>query len=402
VFLVKYYSIFTSHARISSVKDIQWKEEYANCRASVFRVPTHAHPGDTTGYEYELRLLEDLDDGRYHEELEDWSRKKLRSVVAEKGFIEGHRRHVSVHKIARLFYEHAGILLNLGESLSPVLVAKIQHAAPHPQTVLEGFREEEDNVFGPDLADGFETEEDEDEENKGARMGDIEWIAFEAVEEDESDDDEEESDEEDSTGEILPKMSSLGLHAIPAASIFPDTDHHSSLSLLEYLLRLSALQTFEQQSHMTLTDEHIVLFLRDDNPSSRQQPPSQPPPSPINRRSSLASLSSDFSSRASRPQDALPLGSPTSEHDSPAAPTEKSAPDPRTNLQRAMAADYESLTFMTPLAPRRAGKIIRVKRGSSAPTTIAGTMTGSPLRGKRRSVSARTSTRRSTRRGESS
>ena len=50
------------------------------------------------GYEYELRLMEDLDDGRYHEELENWSRKKMKSVVAEKGFIEGRVRHIPVHK----------------------------------------------------------------------------------------------------------------------------------------------------------------------------------------------------------------------------------------------------------------------------------------------------------------
>jgi len=51
------------------------------------------------GYEYELRLMEDLDDGRYHEELEDWSRKKMRTVAAEKGFIEGRIRHIPVHKV---------------------------------------------------------------------------------------------------------------------------------------------------------------------------------------------------------------------------------------------------------------------------------------------------------------
>ena len=99
---------------MSSIKDIQWKEEYAKCRASVVRVPSRAHKeermsrssssesGFTTlmdGYEYELRLMEDLDDGRYHEELEDWSRKKMKSVVAEKGYIEGRIRHILVHKV---------------------------------------------------------------------------------------------------------------------------------------------------------------------------------------------------------------------------------------------------------------------------------------------------------------
>lgn len=112
-FIVKFYSIFASHARVSSVKDIQWKEEFAKCRASILRIPSRAHkeagtpystmengfPDFSAGYEYELRLLEDLDDGRYHEELEDWSRKKIKAEIAEKGYIEGHVRHIPVHKV---------------------------------------------------------------------------------------------------------------------------------------------------------------------------------------------------------------------------------------------------------------------------------------------------------------
>ena len=98
------------------MKDIQWKEEYAKCRVSVVRVPSRVHQKDgessrrssTDGvftlaeaYEYELRLTEDLDDGRYHEELEDWSKSKTKSVTAEKGFIEGRIRHIPVHKVAQ-------------------------------------------------------------------------------------------------------------------------------------------------------------------------------------------------------------------------------------------------------------------------------------------------------------
>jgi RanGTP-binding protein len=115
-FIVKFYSIFTSNARVNSIKDIQWKEEYAKCLASIVRVPSRAHKeggmdrsssndcgfsNSVDGYEYELRLMEDLDDGRYHEELEDWSRKKIRNVVTEKGFIEGRVRQIPVHKVLR-------------------------------------------------------------------------------------------------------------------------------------------------------------------------------------------------------------------------------------------------------------------------------------------------------------
>jgi hypothetical protein len=61
------------------------------------------------GYEYELRLTEDLDDGRYHEELEDWSRKKTKAVIAERGYIEGRVRHIPVHQVV-----NCCVLANLG------------------------------------------------------------------------------------------------------------------------------------------------------------------------------------------------------------------------------------------------------------------------------------------------
>ena len=112
-------------------------------------------------------------------------------------------------------------------------------------------------------------------------MGDIEWIAFEVFQDDESDadDDDESESDTDTANDLLPSISALKLDSSPITSSPPlptgilAVEHqHSSLSLLEYVLRLAALQTFEQQSHMNLTDEHIVLFLRDDNPASHQQP----------------------------------------------------------------------------------------------------------------------------------
>jgi RanGTP-binding protein len=106
-FIVKYYSIFTAHARVSSIKDIQWKEEYAKCRACIVRVPSRAHrenaveDGFLEGFEYELQIVEDLDDGRYHDELENWSRRQMKAAVADKGVIEGRSRHLPVHKVHR-------------------------------------------------------------------------------------------------------------------------------------------------------------------------------------------------------------------------------------------------------------------------------------------------------------
>jgi len=315
-------------------------------------------------------------------------------------------------------------LLNLGESLSPVLIAKIQHGAPHPQTVLERFTnprdESEDDIFGAGLADGFDTESEDEEEagEKGARMGDIEWIAFEVYEEDDSDDEDDlDEDGEDATEELLPAMSALQLDNPPVLPSPPEPIPASStdildpsLSLLEYVLRLAALQTFEQQSHMALSDEHIVLFLRDDNPASRQPPTLEQEDRTLRRRSSIASMSSDFSVRA-LPAGNLPLSPPRSEEledsrtnnlgrtpaslSSPATenPAERPNRNPRTHLERAMAADYDPMTLMTPLSNRRVTRsrlrkaVLMPRRKSesrhtnSAPNSLQKRLTGTDIPG---------------------
>jgi hypothetical protein len=259
--------------------------------------------------------------------------------------------------------------------LSPVLIAKVQHGAPHPQTVLERFTNPSDETEEDedDFASDFESQNGEVDDDKNAWMGDIEWIAFEVFEDDESDveDDDAEDGSENDT-DLLPAMSSLTINSSPVPSPPPTPpalpsgvsleQRHSSLSLLEYLLRLSALQTFEQQSHMNLTDEHIVLFLRDDNPAPRQQQSLEP--QPPRRRSSIVSISSDFSTRGNRRITGLPLSPPRSDEMEPQGNTPSSihstpmpepepriTKNPRTQLERAMAADYDPMTLLTP--PRR-------------------------------------------------
>lgn len=315
-----------------------------------------------------------------------------------------------------------------------MLIAKVQHGAPHPQTVLERFTNpgDESSEDGFDFASDIESEEDD--EPKGAWMGDVEWIAFEVFQDDESDDDDDEEDEDsESETDLLPAMSSLTLNSSPEPSPLPLLSgisleqQHSSLSLLEYLLRLSALQTFEQQSHMQLTDEHIVLFLRDDNSSPRQQQTFEPQ-RPSRRRSSIVSISSDFSSRGLR---GLPLSPPRSDDMDPGRGTNTSfhstpitgitdkpperpiAKATRTNLERAMAADYDPMTLVTPPVNRRitrngprkvAAPKVEAHGSNSAPGSLqrnytisaTGTKSGtnnSPLAGKaegtKRSASSR-------------
>ena len=282
-----------------------------------------------------------------------------------------------------------------------------------------GYQPEDE--FGSDLNSGVESEEEEDIPNKGARMGDIEWIAFEVFQDTESDDGEDEEDEVEEDSDIiynlLPAISTLKLdtspltssHALPTG-IFPSQHRYSSLSLLEYLLRLAALQTFEQQSHMDLTDEHIVLFLRDDNPASRQQPAIEQERT-LRRQSSQTSISSNFSSRV--PHTQFPLSPPhTEEPEShPGTTPISSSPivgnkppvkrNTRTRLERAMAADYDPMTIVTPVSNRRITRnrknILIPKRNSkdpqssnSAPNSIQKSSEGTgPLVGKSKLIPMR-------------
>ena len=286
-----------------------------------------------------------------------------------------------------------------------MLIAKVQHGAPHPQNVLENFTNPGDNSedeFDDDFASGFESEEEDGQAGKGAWMGDIEWVAFEVFQEEDSDEEEEsDSEDTDNADDLLPAMSALKLDSSPLPSspallrgVSMFQQQQSSLSLLEYLLRLAALQTFEQQSHMNLTDEHIVLFLRDDNPSSRQQPTLEQERT-LRRRSSQTSVLSDFSTRPLHHTGHFPISPPQSDdhhHDNPISrgltpistppiPTtseksaEKPAPggpaggpagrNPRTHLERAMAEDYDPMTLVTPISNRRV-----TRNGFRKPTNL--------------------------------
>jgi hypothetical protein len=85
-----------------NVSDITWKEEHAKCRVSIERVP----PGyeikdsrnsavDNSEYDYELKITEDLNDGRYHEAIEDTKE----AIKMSDGMIKGRERRISLHVV---------------------------------------------------------------------------------------------------------------------------------------------------------------------------------------------------------------------------------------------------------------------------------------------------------------
>lgn len=230
-FSLKLYTVFLATAHNATVlrKDVTWKEELARCTVHVVRVASK----DGMRYAYELKVTEDFNDGRYHEEETPRSRT------------------IDVSVITRLFFSASGQLLAIEESKSPVLVLKLNKAF-HPGNVIA-----ENESFNAD--DG------------------VEWLAFEVFDTDDSDtEDSDDSDDgewvdEDkdddnsnaptiSAKELARRMGDLALSAESTSEL----RNRSSLSLLEYLLRLSALQSTDQDTVFNIHDERIALYLRDD------------------------------------------------------------------------------------------------------------------------------------------
>lgn len=246
-FQLRVYTLFTSSARKKHLADFTWKEEYDKCNVSVERMPgPEAHA-------YELVLLEDINDGRYHEELEG---KK----VVEGKIVAGRRQVIDVSDIQRMYYSSSGKLLNIGDGRSPVLVLKI---------VRGSGRKREPGPSGPPSTPdrressewlAFEIHQDDDESNGGDDDDDDD-----NGDEDESKSDdnkeekistkegEDDDDGDDKSDQLIPKTSLSRFSSV----------NLSTLSLLEYILRLGALEVCEQTSHLNIADEKINLFLRD-------------------------------------------------------------------------------------------------------------------------------------------
>ncbi|CCG84378.1 protein of unknown function [Taphrina deformans PYCC 5710] len=298
-FSLKLYTIFEGHSRQSqdsNVTNITWQETYARSILEVIRMPMEADIKHDESYArdhklnylYHFRVTENLDDGRYHEELERSTYKR-----DSHGFIRGASRDIPVHNIARLFFSASGRLLNIDEARTPVLVLKINHGLRGPSAMVRAIH------TGQIGAEALQPETDTSHVEESS-PDDLEWIALELW----ADEQEEDSDldnfdtaseasttsQDDElvnpTGVSRPStggssdvddlaMQLQVLDMSKSTTISPDSGklqgNVASLSLLEYILRLSALQTSEQDSILSISDERISLFLRDENSSSRSK-----------------------------------------------------------------------------------------------------------------------------------
>ncbi|RHZ63856.1 hypothetical protein Glove_327g25 [Diversispora epigaea] len=337
LYKLKLYYMFTASVRPKSVVDFTWKEEFTKCDAAIHRVRDISNKKE---YLYELVLIEDLNDGRYHEEFE-----KSPSIRAKIGkpnqSIPGKCFRIPVAEISRLYYTSSGSLLNIEESKTPVLVLKVIKGLSKARERNKDNVDLEENPFYP-IPDVPDKPIKESKEHL-----DVDLYALEIFQEAETfnkdDDDEISSDDEiDSDNEIdnnstihtpkkiplpetppsksvsstPPRNRNISTPVSPSPKRIPLPDDEGSdatvsdddeepisdtydkpnneitenlpnaegsiesddisvmrqfnlktLSLLEYLLRLSALEVCEQMSHLEIADEKINLFLKDDDSS---------------------------------------------------------------------------------------------------------------------------------------
>lgn len=307
------------------IRETTWKEVMHKARLKLRRVPMdlatnpqaahkrHLYPAEARidEFAYQLLIIEDLDDGRVHTFDDDEPRPKSYEDVNSAGI----REILPIHQISKIFYADTGKILNIsteGETNNPVLLLKRDVNAIPPRRMVE----REETAYDSTHEDSDAEEADDDQAQLDAQLNgasapimnssfhetsvpdewrlpkdlDPEWIAFEVFNEDESSDDESDDENPKTPTKESPSldpemMAKLSLDPGSARST-PSTHHQrppsssqnlttatvsnphfnnirTSLSLLETLLRLMSLQQFQQQSHLSISDELLNFFLEE-------------------------------------------------------------------------------------------------------------------------------------------
>ena len=274
-------------------------------------------------FSYHLEIIEDLDDDRVHSFEDD----DLQPGPYGDVDLAGIRENLPVYQVSKIFYADTGKILDIGspgETNNPVLLLKRDINALPPRKMMQ---DSESNYEWEETAEegeaaNAETDEAQDHIDQQLRREssapvadeslnepaatfsgtwrfppnlDPEWLALEVYTEQEdastSDDEQELNDDSayishrpSSSGEaanhaslvagladlkIDPKSSpptspsprQFTSSASPKPSPFGSI--RSSLSLLEMLIRLTALQQFQQASHLSIPDELLTFFLEE-------------------------------------------------------------------------------------------------------------------------------------------
>ncbi|KAK5052539.1 hypothetical protein LTR84_002404 [Exophiala bonariae] len=336
-FTLSVYMLFAGHDRPQNEEEIRettWKEVIHKARLKLRRVPldhvghagsvphatpsTHINPPGMTSdlyssvimhadaradeYAYQLMIVEDFDDDRYH----DFEDTEAQPGPFDDVKLAGVREVIPIHEISKIFYADTSKVLNIGsdaESNHPVLLLKRDLNAIPPRRMMEAAMAVGDDevhiVQGSGIQKSIESDyatreyqEDNHDPWRLPQSLDPEWVALEVYTESEASDSESELDtqEEISSRSLLPQSPSPShlvdslskMHLNPNSSAqsldspaspsknLPTSQQppwanqiRTSLSLLELLLRLTSLQQFQQQRHLSITDELLNFFLEE-------------------------------------------------------------------------------------------------------------------------------------------
>lgn len=278
-------------------------------------VPQFPATAGADEYAYQVLIIEDLDDERVHTFEDNEAQPHTYEGVKSAGI----REILPIHQISKIFYADTGRILNIsadGETNNPVLLLKRDSNALPPRRMMERadvkdeYASESSNDESVDyeqaqldaqLSGAGDSEnhsfsslhEDSIPEEWRLPPGlDPEWIAFEVYNEDEGSDTESEPDNSNVPGRessiepsMMEKLSLDDKNQASASSPSPGSrptsssqpagttittvsnplfeNIRTSLSLLETLLRLTSLQQFQQQSHLSISDELLNFFLEE-------------------------------------------------------------------------------------------------------------------------------------------
>ncbi|KAJ2743646.1 Ran-specific GTPase-activating protein 30 [Coemansia sp. BCRC 34301] len=307
-FALRLYSMFAASVRPKSRLDFTWKEEFGKCRVCLWR----CEPDTPDLLSYELRILEDTNDGRHHGDgvsPPEWAADVVRLSEEDGASVGagGNSIVVPLDRVASLYYTSAGSLLNIEDSTRPVLVLSVN--PPESSTAANPLQNMAD--FGRiDSA--------------------VRWYALEISEEEENeidDSDSEEEGEEESEADLSEEDVQLAQQFDEQCTVSPteqppkelsDEDDSSSssgyesvdespaddnllrpldflvnewnlctLSLLEYMIRLASVEMTEQMSHLEVPDEKLRLYLQssDNTPPKPNSATTAEPLSPATPRS---------------------------------------------------------------------------------------------------------------------
>ena len=287
---------------------------------------------DRDKYRYMLRVIQDWNDGRYHED-EDKERRQQRGLEPAASF--------PVTAIEKMYFSTAGKLLMIEDSKRPTLLLKVWK---QPELLFVDSSTSSSTSASASKSTPRRRNKD-DPTMPEPHIRDYHWYALElwaddadggsdddesATNDDDNDDDSSNSNgnsssnEEEADGETWPRARSKAATTARSARRTTATttqhapSHHPTnpidahITTLDYVLRLSALEEREQKPLWEIRDEWIFFFLQGDHlrggpnaptttattnthtlqnenqPEQRRPPSRQPPPPPPSQQHEIS------------------------------------------------------------------------------------------------------------------